>query len=365
MKDFVKDLAQICLQCSQDQLNKFLVRNDFYICFSLDIIECMIVDRKYTTTAEDIKEILKWINNVLGFQILSQISRSTSVYAIYKASLTINAIIKSLELSKDKIKEYQILLLHNSTLLLRHIELLLSPVHTNQKKQSLVLIYHCLIDNINAVSLLRRLIPKSLFRHVETSTSDPTKWAIIQWEELFIILENDYNTPTEQWNSESRKELRLKLLESQEDFYIRWEPLEDTHVSNLVEEIELNGDLSKSKELALKVLQLRWNYEEFELFYASLEEKLPVWDYYIEELFDEKPKPELKIQIHNPSRLFDELIVKLIASGNHYVKVKVLQTLILLYKNYYEKIKELTFMPYLIKLLASFAYPEFKYLVLQ
>lgn len=365
IQDFVKDMSNICLKCPQDQLSTNLVKSDFCISISLDIIESLIVDRKYTTTSEDIAEILKWINNTLSFQILSQISRSTSLYATYKASLTINAIIKSLELSKDEIKAYQILLLHNSTLLLRHIELLMSPVSKNQKKQSLVLIYHCLIDNIDAVALLRRLIPKSLFRHVNTSTTDITKWAIIQWEELFIQLENDYDTPTEQWNLESRKELRVKLLESQEDFYIRWKPLEDSHLSSIIVEIEMAGNLSKSKELALKVLQLRWNYEEFEINYAILEQKLPVGDYYIEELFEEKQNPELKIEIINPSRLFDELIVKLIASGNFYVKVKVLQTLTLLYKNYYEKIKELTFMPYLIKLLQSYAYPEFKYLVLQ
>jgi hypothetical protein len=115
MVETIRHLSSVSIKQDQDAITDCLSKNDFSICLTLNIFECFINDRKYTTTDEDLSKVFKWMNNVLGFQILSQISRSNSLYASYKSSLLFNALIKSLEQSHDRIKEYQELILHNST----------------------------------------------------------------------------------------------------------------------------------------------------------------------------------------------------------------------------------------------------------
>lgn len=115
MVETIRHLSSVSIKQDQDTITDCLSKNDFSICLTLNIFECFINDRKYTTTDEDLSKVFKWMNNVLGFQILSQISRSNSLYASYKSSLLINALIKSLEQSHNRIKEYQELILHNST----------------------------------------------------------------------------------------------------------------------------------------------------------------------------------------------------------------------------------------------------------
>ena len=358
-------MANMCLGSSQQEMEKLILMNNFRICITLNIIEAFIFDRKDTTMPEDLNLTLKWLNNELGFQILSQQSRSDSLYIIYKSSLILNAIMQSQGV-KEKIKEYQTQVLNHSTLLLKHIELSMSPVSKRQKQLSVVFLYHCLIDNITSCSLMTRLIPKPLFRHVDSSSNDISKWTLIQWEELFEMLNFDFSNATEQWNSECRSELRDKVREAQNEFYNKWVPLSNEALSKVIAEIDRQHIIGKlPKDISNSVMQLRWNFEEYDLTYSVLLKKLPVWKYYQEELYINENKPFLKVEIQNPKKQWEELTVRLISSDQIYEKIKILQTMILLYQKYFERIKELTFISYLVKLLSTSAYPEFKYLVLQ
>jgi hypothetical protein len=90
-----------------------------------------------------------------------------------------------------------------------------------------------------------------------------------------------------------------------------------------------------------------------------------VAEYYITELFDEGSQPALKVKINKPKKFWDELVVRLIATDNYMDKIKILQTMNLMYMEYYLEIKELTIMSYIIKILSISTYPEFQYLILQ
>jgi hypothetical protein len=102
------------------------------------------------------------------------------------------------------------------------------------------------------------------------SSNDITKWLCPQWEKLFSNLEKEFNTPTEQWNSECRKELRMKLVGAQNDFYKKWKPLTDELIKKSMDEIDVHGNLKKTHQLRARVLQLRWNYEEYKISYNIL-----------------------------------------------------------------------------------------------
>jgi hypothetical protein len=174
---------------------------------------------------------------------------------------------------------------------------------------------------------MSRLIPIPLFQQADMSSNDITKWLCPQWEKLFSNLEKEFCTPTEQWNSECRKELRMKLVAAQNDFYKKWKPLSEGLIKKSMDEINLHGNLKKTQQLRAQVLQLRWNFEEYKISYNILLEKLPVAEYYITELFDEGSQPALKVKISKPKKFWDELVVRLIATDNYTDKIKILQTM--------------------------------------
>ena len=98
--------------------------------------------------------------------------------------------------------------------------------------------------------------------------------------------------------------------------------------------------------------------------YNVLKKKLPVWKYYLEELFEEGEKPVFKSRIDNPRHLWEELTIRFISSLHYVEKKRILESMILLYQTYSEKIKEMTFIPYLLKVLELNESCEYHYLVL-
>ena len=105
----------------------------------------------------------------------------------------------------------------------------MTPFSKRQKQLSAVLLYHCLVENMSACGLMRRLMPKSLFRHVDSTSNDISKWTLLQWEQLFEFINKELCSPTEQWNTECRKELLGCIIQTQEKLAARYTKL-DEHV---------------------------------------------------------------------------------------------------------------------------------------
>jgi hypothetical protein len=242
------------------------------------------------------------------------------------------------------------------------------PVSKRQKQISVVLLYNCLNNNASAAALMTRMIPKSLFRKVDSTSNDISKWTLIQWEELFDRVNSNYSTAVEQWNDDCRLELLQKLRQSQNEFEDHWNVLEISRFSDMIEATQKSrdGQLDSNKSNAL--VQLRWNYEEYEVKYSVLELQLPVWKYYLEQLYLETEDATLQVEITNPRKFWEELSIQLISREDYYIRKKILQTMILVYKGYSEKIKELSLLPYLVKVLSTGGDDDggsFQYLVLQ
>ena len=95
--------------------------------------------------------------------------------------------------------------------------------------------------------------------------------------------------------------------------------------------INMREEGTLTDKLSNKFLQLRWNHEEFEMSYSVLKNKLPIWKYYLEELFEEGEKPVFKTRIENPRHLWEELTIRFISSLHYIEKKRILESMILLY----------------------------------
>jgi hypothetical protein len=365
-RDAISFLGNFCLLTAKDQIDKIITKNSTVIYDILRIFEAIINDRRDTTIPENLVVVLKWLSNHVAFSIMKTLMRSQSQCVIFRTLMLMNCIFQGMG-SRENVAEYQRLILNHSTLVLRNIELLLMPVSKRQKQISVVFLYNCLNNEPSAASLMTRMIPKSLFRKVDSTSNDISKWTLIQWEELFGQINSNFSTAIEQWNDECRTELQMKLRQAQNDYDDHWQVLDQTRFILMLEAIAKSRDGQLESTKSNSLLQLRWNFEEYEVKYGVLEKQLPVWKYYIEQLYEETAKPTLNIVINNAKKLWEELSIQLISREDTYTRKKILQTMILVYKEYFEKIKELNLIPYLIKVLAQEEDDtgSFHYLILQ
>lgn len=365
-RDAVAFIGSFCLLPAKDQVEKVMSKNSLVMYDILRIFEAIIYDRRDSTVPESLVIVLKWLSNHVSFSIMKTLLRSQSQCVVFRTLVIMNCIFQGMG-TREHVAEYQRLILNHSTLVLRNIELLLLPVSKRQKQISVVFLYNCLNNEPSAASLMTRIIPKSLFRKVDSTSNDISKWTLIQWEELFSQINSNFSTAIEQWNDECRSELIQKLRQAQNDYEEHWQVLDANRFNTLLEAVakSRDGQLENSKSNSL--LQLRWNFEEYEVKYSVLEKQLPVWKYYLEQLYDETANPSLKIVINNAKKLWEELSIQLISREDMYIRKKILQTMILVYKEYYEKIKELSLIPFLIKVLAQEEDDSgsFHYLILQ
>lgn len=365
-KDSIAFIGEFCMLTIKDQIEKKLAVNSMVIYDILRIFEAVIYDRRDTTIPENLVIILKWLSNFVAFSIMKTLIRCPSQCVVYRASVLMNCIFQGMG-TNEHVADYQRLILNHSTLVLRNIELLLMPVSKRQKRISVVMLYNCLNNNSAASSLMTRMIPKSLFRKVDSTSNDISKWTLIQWEELFDKINSNFSTAIEQWNDECRMELQVKLRQAQNDYEEHWQVLDKVKFTEMVEAIARSRDGQLDTIKSNLLLQLRWNFEEYEVKYSVLEKQLPVWKYYIEQLYSEEENPELNADINNAKKFWEELSIQLISREDFYIRKKIVQTMILVYKQYFEKIKELSLIPYLIKVLAAGEDDtgSFHYLILQ
>ena len=365
-RDSIAFIGEFCLLSAKDQIEKKLAQNSMVMYDILRIFEAVIYDRRDTTVPENLVVILKWLSNFVAFSILKTLIRCPSQCVVFRASVLMNCIFQGMGTS-EHIADYQRLILNHSTLVLRNIELLLMPVSKRQKQISVVMLYNCLNNNSAASSLMTRMIPKSLFRKVDSTSNDISKWTLIQWEELFDKINLNFSTAIEQWNDECRMELQVKLRQAQNDYEDHWQVLAKPKFTEMIDAISRSRDGQLDTVKSNILLQLRWNFEEYEVKYNVLERQLPVWKYYIEQLYSEEERPELNADINNAKKFWEELSIQLISREDFYIRKKIVQTMILVYKQYFEKIKELSLIPFLIKVLATGDDDtgSFQYLILQ
>lgn len=321
---------------------------------SLALFENIFITHKESTALEDQNLIYKVLTSKIMIAALANLGRVESFSLLYQGTRIFNHLF---EISvKSSYKELQSLFLNSTCLFLLHIFHGLSNLSLHQRKLSINFISYLLMENQIGCSLVIRIIPKCLFSRVSTSESDISKWGQTHWEELFNILKQNFNTPTEQWNDACRKELLTKLKKADEDFYRKRRDITE-------KEIALNnGDLNIPES---KLLSLKWNHEEFSIDYECLNNKFLVWKYYLSCLVRDKEGPILTIAISQPLRLWNELTYSFISSLNPLERDKILKAMILLYRYHSHHIREISSIPYWVHLLRNELFFDHQYLIIQ
>lgn len=357
-------LARI-LELPQGESRAYISRHILQIESILNIFENLIFRKKESTIEKDLQRTVDLLKSPLYFEVLCQLMLTSEPELIYKATIIMNVIIVCLA-DKAKVREFQNQILDYSTLLLRHVELCMGSTYAKQKHYSIIFISNCLIDNAAASNLMMRLIPKPLFYLVEDALGDISKWSISQWEGLFQNMNNNYNTATQQWNDESRADLLIVLQKETVNFYSNYRPISETQTKAFVSEMFRSPSFQISREQEEKIIQLKWNYEEYEVQHRSLRKKFPVYKYYLEEIVDDKINPELTVKtFRNPKKFWDELCTNLIASTDVSEKMKLLKCMTLFYKVQFKLIKYTSIIPFLLKQLTSIEESSLDYLLLQ
>lgn len=353
------------MELSQVESKSFISGHILQIESILNIFENLIFRKKESTIEKDLQKTIDLLKSPLYFEVLSQLTLTNEPELIYKASVIMNVIIVCLP-DKLKVREFQSQILDYSTLLLRHVEFCMGTCSVRQKHYSIIFICNCLIDNISACNLMMRLIPKPLFYLVEDTLGDISKWSLGQWESLFQNMNQNYNSATQQWNEESRQELLVVLKNETENFYKHYKPISPIQTKAFIFEMFKSPNYQISREQEEKIIQLKWNYEEYEVAHKSLRKKFPVYKFYIEEMVIDKPNPELSVKnFKHPKKFWDELTTTLIASADLGERIKLMKCMILFYKNQYKSIKTTNIVPFLVKQINQTHEKGYNYLLLQ
>ena len=321
----------------------------------LRILKTFVHERKETTNPEDLQMIWGYISKPYYFAIFNFLSRYRSIACVYNTTLILNSFFKNCT-SRDLYKQLQSRFINNSSLILRHIILILSSLSVLQRKISVVLLLNLFYDNAVACGLICRIFPKNLFRKVDFMSNDITKWTLQQWEQFFSLVVKDFNTTTEIWTEECRDELLTKLMCVDEDINNKFNYCPGNRLQ------ELFNDSSEEGEF---LLNIRWNHEEFEIRYDFLQNKVPVGKYYLTTLLMDLEEPKLAVQIANPGRLWNDLAVKFIGTNKIGDMAMILKTMILIYKEYFLAVKDLDTMNHWLRCLRNKEYKRVWYLILQ
>jgi len=321
----------------------------------LRILKSFVHERKDTTTPEDLQMILGYISKPYYFAIFNFLSRYRSIACVYNTTIILNSFFKNCT-SRELYKSLQTRFLNNSSLTLLHIVLVLSSLSVLQRKISVILLSHLFYDNANACGLVCRLFPKNLFRKVDFMSNDISQWTLQQWEQFFSLVVKDFNTTTEIWTEECREELLSKLKQMDDDINSRF----NFCPSNRLQ--ELFADNSEEGEF---LLNIRWNYEEYEIRYDFLQNKIPVGKYYLTTLLQDSDQPKLAAKVANPAKLWSDLCMKFIGTKKVDEMAIILKTMILIYKDYNMVIRDLDTMNHWLRCLETKEYKRVWYLILQ
>lgn len=264
LKNFIEKTPQLFL-C------KFFEKKEIHDCKYLQIyglisvFEIIFMDTKAVSNNEDLFYIVSAIiDKDSSMNILEQLTMYNSKPIMYQASLVIAQTLFLLYNSTEKAEftQKQNKIMMSSTILLWNIRLMLGTGSTRQQRISSRVAVLVVVRNNEGCSLMSRIFPKSLLKKVEEE-KNYVEWRPEDWREFFILMQNNYQTATEQWYEECRQELKEKLKNTAIEY--------------------LSVKYAKGNEEPIQ-----WNYKEYYIQYDCLEEKCKVGKYYLKDLLNTK-----------------------------------------------------------------------------
>ncbi len=244
----------------------------------LGVFEPLLKERHDGIPPEDVRYLAdSVIGNDKVLDMIEQYSTYNSRPVIYQASLVLaQTLLLIFNSSSEKGTIYPVVqpkILNYTALILWNIQLLLSSSFVRQKKVSSGVATLAVFGNLDCCALLARIFPRAMLKKVDADKRY-IEWEPAHWKEFFSLVQNNFNTTTEQWNEECREELIAKLRSAT--------------IAYLREKYE--------RATGPGQMRTKWNHEEFDVVYSCLESKCLVGHYYLSELIvcDDPDLPYLK-----------------------------------------------------------------------
>ena len=219
----------------------------------------IILSEKREPHPEDISYLGKFIfdrDDVLN--MIEQLIAYNNPAIIYQAAYNLAQLFLVVyNNEKDKLVVCQNKIFKYTTILLWTIQLIIDYLNTKQNKTYTGITALITFGSTECNALLNRIFPKPLIKKIDMGKNS-NEWKPETWKEFFHLLRQEYNTVTEQWNNECRRELKESLRKAAIDY--------------LKVKYEANGE------------KIMWNYEEFKVEYKYLENKCKVGKYYVKDL---------------------------------------------------------------------------------
>jgi len=315
------------------------------------ILECLNelfqVD-KSIKTANSTSEL--FLNSALGRVVLARLHGHPDSGVQFNAS---SLLLKSLKAaaSKKRLLPEQSFYLNYTVVLLRHYRLTICSCPRDQQKLSAEVIHMLVAENPLALNTITRLIPKHTLRRISSSLNDKdiTKWKAQEWFNTAELLKKEFEELDADSSTPSRS-LLGHLADYLGKFDGQWKRVAPDCLNRVLANVILHQP-SHLKDIT-QVVQVRHNFEEFELDYPRHLGKILVGKYFLHDLFnDSEIAPSLKVDIQHPDQFYQELKSFYINQKEARVKVESLKAMALVYSKY--ALPKMDLMPYFINELAA------------
>lgn len=323
---------------------------------SLLILKELVCENMSSMDSDDQKLIFHYLSQPFFFAIFNALAKFPLISTLYITTIIMISLLQNCE-NPARVKLMQKRCLHNSTTIPLHIAQILSAASRYQRRASLTLLYCIVKDNSDALLLITRVFPGYMFKLVEDAPNELINWTFADWSRFFITVKKDISTPNEQWDQKCRDELTLTLVKLDQEISAKYAKCPEDQIPEVL-------DL-KSGDQGEFLINIRWNFEDFEVKYSTLEAKTKVDKYYLDGLLEDGLEPHLKVDILNPQNFWNELSIYLMNAQFKSDVEKTLKVMILVYTKYYREIGELRNMSSYLKSLMDPFYQENRYLLVQ
>jgi len=321
-------------------------------CFS--ILKELVEEKKDFMDLEDKMVILDFISGPFFICACNFAIRTRLCCLHYSMTIILNSFFRTQEY-KSMFSSMQSKCLQNSSLILFQIIQGLSSFSRNQRTESLIFLISLLQENKDACLLLKRVFPEYMIQKVENAPADLSQWKLFEWTQLFTLLQKDTSTPTEQWNEAFKSELLNQLSAANQRFLYKLGLPSDGLTTS-------KGTSEKRREM---LMNLRWNFEEFEVNYQTVVNSAKVGRYFLEGIFEDGETPKLLVNFSDPKEFWNDLNLHFQNSENVSEASKLIKIMILMYSKYFKEIKTFKLMKTFLRYLMNPRYFEVQYLIVQ
>ena len=316
---------------------------EFKLFYLLESLNDLFQSDLSVKTASSTSEL--FLNSALGKTLMSILHKYHDAGISYQVSGLLLKYLKSVN-SKGRLAAEQAFFMNYTIMLIKHYQLCIDYTPLDQKKLSAEIIHYLVVDNPICLNIITRLVPKHILRKVSSALNDRdiTKWRAQNWFNTVEMLGQEFDRVDHDQECLSRLLLE-KLRTYIDEFYAHWKRVGRDIVIRVFDNV-VHHRASSLKDV-IKIVQVRHNFEEFEIEYSKHLKKILVGKYFLSDLYDENlSNPRLNIEISHPEQFYQELKNAYINQRELKDKIEILKVMTLLYSSH--PLHKIELMPYFV-----------------